>query len=554
MHPLGHYVRAFNRGPIGRIKAFVSSALIGTLVIALLAGVAFHYASNQIWNAAFGKLNAVGVEVLERSERSSDQIRAAIRDVQTQGALPCSPENLALMAQTNLKYGQLQGVGYVANGRLMCSSYGSHGAGIPLPPPRYQGTSGNLMMLRDVNLSLASSIEPQPVTIITAAGNGYSAILSPTLPIDVFINDRDMAVGTVIYSSNEIKAARGGVDPTWRTRLGDSKHTQFVQNHRIVSLWRSPRYDYFAFAAIPDDEVRARIRYAGLLILSCAAFAMAVLLLAAARSALRRVPLSESIRDALWRREFHLVYQPVVELKTGRWVGAEALLRWRRSTGEQVRPDVFISVAEESGVIEEITDHVFELVTADMAGFFESHPHFHVAINVSSIEIQSPDVVSRLTKFCAGVTGANARNFVIEATERSLIDPEKARNIMEEIRKLGFAVAIDDFGTGYSSLCYLQTLSTDYLKIDKSFIDAIDTESVKNDVVLHIIALAKDLQLRLIAEGVENAAQATYLRDRGVEYAQGWHFAKPMTCRELLSSLGRQTAESIGGPNPSRQP
>jgi sensor c-di-GMP phosphodiesterase-like protein len=247
--------------------------------------------------------------------------------------------------------------------------------------------------------------------------------------------------------------------------------------------------------------------------------------------------MSESIREALRRREFYLVYQPVVDLKTGRWVGAEALLRWDRQTGEHVRPDVFIQIAEESGLIQEITDHVFELASADLAGFFEKYPDFHIAINLSASEMQSADVVSRLKKFVAGVTGASAHNFVFEATERSLIDPQKATAIFKAIRDLGAAVAIDDFGTGYSSLSYLQTLSADYLKIDKSFVDAIDTQSIKNHVVMHIIGLAKDLKLRLIAEGVESAERAAYLRDRGVEYAQGWYYAKPMGFAKLLDSL-----------------
>jgi sensor c-di-GMP phosphodiesterase-like protein len=227
----------------------------------------------------------------------------------------------------------------------------------------------------------------------------------------------------------------------------------------------------------------------------------------------------------------------VVDLRTGLWVGAEALLRWRRATGEHVSPDIFIPVAEQSELIQEITDHVLELAVTDLAGFFEKHPDFHVAINVSSSEMQSADVVRRLKNFIARVKGASARNFIIEATERCLISPEKARTILAEMRGLGSSIAIDDFGTGYSSLSYLQTLSVDYLKIDKSFVDAIDTASVTNSVVPHIIGMAKDLHLRLIAEGVETAEQADYLRSQGVEYAQGWYFAKAMPFDALLGSL-----------------
>nr|WP_175198043.1 EAL domain-containing protein [Paraburkholderia caffeinitolerans] len=520
----------------------VTTAVVGTLAIALLAGIAFGFARAQIMREEFAKLNVVAAEVLERSERSSAQVRAAIAELQAHDTAPCSPKSVALMAELNLKYGQLQGVGYVANNRLMCSSYGRHGDGVLLPAPTSQHTARGPLQLRKASLSLASSVGPQPVIMVTSAANGYTAIVSPTLAIDVDTKDPDVALGTVLYSSNEVRMSRGKFNPDWRGRLGDGQHAEFVKDDRIVSLWRSPRYDYFAFASIPADAANARIHQAGVLLMSCAACAMVVLLFLTGRSARKALPLSDAIREGLRRREFYLVYQPVVELNTGRWVGAEALLRWRRSTGEHVRPDIFIPVAEDCHLIEEITDQVFELAAADLAGFFEKYPDFHVAINLSASEMQSPDVVPRLKNFIARVTGARARNFAFEATERSLIKPDQARPILAEIRGMGSTVAIDDFGTGYSSLSYLQTLGTDYLKIDKSFVDAIDTASVKNHVVAHIIGLAKDLRLQLIAEGVETAEQARYLSDRGVEYAQGWHFARAMAIDELADSLNRQAA------------
>jgi len=521
----------------------VTVAVIGTLMIVLMACVAFRFACALIWNAEFEQMSAISAEVLQRGESSSHQIQAAIDDLQRLGpSSPCSSRQVALMAQINLKYGQLQGVGYVANDRLMCSSYGRHGEGISLPSPTWQTAKGGSYLVRKVNLSLSGSEGSQPVIVVTAASSGYSAIVLPTLPIDVYTKDHNIVLGTVFYGSNQIRIARGMFDPAWRARLGDAGHAEFVEHDRIVALWRSPKYDYFAFAAIPADAASARVRHAGALIASCAGFAMAVLMCATVWLARKQVSIAESIREALRRREFHLVYQPTVDLETGRWVGAEALLRWRRSTGEYVRPDLFIPAAEESNLIEEITNHVLELAAAELSGFFRRHPNFHVAINLSSSEMQSAELVSRLKHFVARITGARAHNFVFEATERGLLNPEKAREVFRQVRALGSSVAIDDFGTGYSSLSYLQTLGADYLKIDKSFVDAIDTVSVKNHVVAHIIGLARDLQLRMVAEGVETAEQADYLRGRGVEYAQGWHFARPMRFDELCSSLEGQAA------------
>jgi sensor c-di-GMP phosphodiesterase-like protein len=516
------------------------TTVIGTLSIAFIATLSYRYQRAQIWDGEFEKLRAIAADELQRNERSSDQVRAAIRALERQQAPPCSPQSLALMAQLNLEYGQLQGVGYVANGRLVCSSYGRHDGGIPLSAAYYHGNSGGLILRREVDLSLDGNRQSRHMIVVTADASGYSAIVSPALALDVYTKDPDVAFGTVLSSSDHVRIARGGFDPVWRARLGNASRADFVERDRIVALQRSSRYDYFAFAAVPAVGATGRIRQAGLLIGSCAAFAMAMLVFVVLRLARQEVPMSESIRDAIRRREFYLVYQPVVDLKTGEWVGAEALLRWRTHTGELVRPDVFISIAEGSGLMEEVTDHVLELAAADLGGFFRKFPNFHIAINLSSSEMQSPDVVSRLKNFVSRVAGASGHNFVFEATERSLLDPEKARAILMDLRGLGSSVAIDDFGTGYSSLSYLQTLSADYLKIDKSFIDAIDTLSVTNHVVEHIIGLARDLQLRMVAEGVETAEQADYLRERGVEYAQGWHFARPMEFDELCRSLGRQ--------------
>jgi sensor c-di-GMP phosphodiesterase-like protein len=243
-----------------------------------------------------------------------------------------------------------------------------------------------------------------------------------------------------------------------------------------------------------------------------------------------------TLRTALRRNEFSVVYQPVVNLQDGRIIGAETLIRWQRRNGEPMRPDVFIAAAEDAGVVHLLTQRVCDLVARDVPHWLARHPELCISINLSANDLQRTETVGMLRRLADSVPGRSGW-LTAEVTERGFIRPEEATRVVEALRAEGIGLAIDDFGTGYSSLAYLQHLRFDCLKIDRSFVHTLGTAAPTSHVVFHIIELARSLGLKMIAEGVETEAQAQTLRELGVEAAQGWLFGRPMSAQELSALL-----------------
>jgi sensor c-di-GMP phosphodiesterase-like protein len=299
---------------------------------------------------------------------------------------------------------------------------------------------------------------------------------------------------------------------------------------------RARSIDVAAVAAAPILYAQRRVLSYALIFLPAALICAIGMGWADARISRITMSMPKILQAAARRREFFLEYQPLVDLQTGRWIGAEALVRWRRRDGQIVPPNSFIPVAEESGVITSITACVAEIVASDLPSLLEIDPDFFISLNFSALDLCSPSTVA-LVRMLLSTPNARPRNIAIEVTERAMMQGNKARDVLAAVRNLGVEVAIDDFGTGYSSLSTLDKLGVDVLKIDKTFVDSLATDGVTSQVVPHIIAMAHSLKLRMVAEGVETEAQAEFLFRRGVEYSQGWLFSKAIAINALRESL-----------------
>jgi len=257
----------------------------------------------------------------------------------------------------------------------------------------------------------------------------------------------------------------------------------------------------------------------------------------------RRLSLQGQLERSLQKDEFEINYQPVIDLLRGRCVGAEALISWVQPGGVRVRPDLFIPLAEDTGLIEPMTEWLMKQVRLELETLLASDRDSHIAINLSPCHFET-DKILHVSSRIFGSSAILPEQIIYEITERGLVaeDSGVARDVMTRLRMRNSHIALDDFGTGYSSLSYISSFPLDYLKIDKSFVDAIGTDALKAGLVDSIIDMAKRLNLRIIAEGVETAGQAAYLRERGVDQAQGWYYSRAMPAGEFIEFLQRFNA------------
>jgi sensor c-di-GMP phosphodiesterase-like protein len=240
----------------------------------------------------------------------------------------------------------------------------------------------------------------------------------------------------------------------------------------------------------------------------------------------RQLSLEAALRSAIDSGRVHAVYQPVVELDTGRCVGAEVLGRWTEKNGDTVSPEIFVPLAERAGMGTRLTLTILEDLLEHLADWPEDDQTVY-HLNLTEDDLTRPQFSQRLQERLDH-HGVAAQRIALEITERALLDSERIRHRVMELRKRGHSIAIDDFGTGFSSLAYLQKFELDTLKVDKTFVDSLQTEAVTSRVIQPIIDLARALNLEVIAEGIETGEQVTWLASRKVKYGQGYWYSPPL--------------------------
>jgi diguanylate cyclase (GGDEF)-like protein len=251
-----------------------------------------------------------------------------------------------------------------------------------------------------------------------------------------------------------------------------------------------------------------------------------------------QIKMMQDLRSALAKNEFELYYQPIIELSNNKIVKAEALIRWMHPTDGCISPLDFIPIIEETGLIVPIGDWAFVQATHFLSRIKKDYDKaFQISINVSPKQFHHANGVA-ISEHPFWVTRNSVEGIIIEITEGLVLDlTDEVRVQLNQIREAGIETAIDDFGTGYSSLAYLKKFQIDYIKIDRSFVNNIESDS--NDKVLCevIVEMAHKLGFKVVAEGIETKAQLDFLMGIGCDFGQGFYFAKPLPEEEFVQFI-----------------
>lgn len=496
------------------------SLVNGVLIVAVLLPVllSIYLAHNKAEKTFHSELENYADRALLRSERVVNQATAALTKINAFHGQYCSRSHLDAMRRVAFNFRYIQEVVYIVDNRTVCSSLEATHDGAKLGPPDTRGAGGFFAWYTDVT-DLGFE---RPMMYVGKLQ--HVVVIDPITFIDVIpFGHNPVDVAMVGMEHNRLIASNAKLpNNSWETQIRKGVEA-YSDGQNDYVIRRSSELGLAMIAWAPSAPLQAAwykqmviwLPIGILFSLSAGWFITRLL---------RRLESPQArIQDAIRDREFSLEYQPIVDLNTGEGVGAEALLRWRLPDGSFISPDIFIPIAEQAGLISQITELVINQAFSELGDWLHDHPHHHLSINLSPNDVLS-DRVLKIIKPLLLKYQVKAEQIALEITERGFADPKVSAPIVAEYRKAGHPIYLDDFGTGYSSLSYLQDLDVDIIKIDKSFVDALEYKNVTP----YIIEMAKTLNLATLAEGIETASQAAWLREHGVAWGQGWLYSKAL--------------------------
>lgn len=520
--------------PAQRPVRHITSVLIVSIFLPII--LSLWLAHRQAHELFLQEMDGYAERIQARTQRVKEQTRIALEEVNRFHGVPCSPEHQLLIQKVSYIHQYIQRIFYLNDDDERCKLIRNTLAE-KVPGSEFVTPAG-------YHVWLTSRHDLHTDDNMVAISHGkYMAVIDPDSLIDVLPHPSYPIYAAIITDRGlRVIASNHPIAPdVWQNVL---HHDQpmlevdgIVYKQQPLPPVGSTLITWSATKPIDTNWFHQLLLWLpiGLVLSALASFVVLRIL--------RRLQSSHyRILDAIKAGEITVHYQPIVSLEDGRVVGAEALARWQQPDGRWLSPEVFIPVAEQTGVIGPLTEYIVRSVFNELGHWLAQHPEMHISINIAAADLQSATLPALIHQQVQRWQ-VSTTQVAIEITERDLVARETAIPALEAYRKQGYTIYIDDFGVGYSSLSYLNDLQVDALKIDKTFVDTLEC----NPVVNHIIEIAKSLNLSVVAEGIEHESQREWLKARGVTSGQGWLFSKPMPAEAFIDwaedSLGHAGGE-----------
>ncbi|MBY4730421.1 EAL domain-containing protein [Cupriavidus pauculus] len=459
---------------------------------------------------------------------SRDAVNAA-RAADTFSGPPCSLAHLDAMREADLQHRYARQVVYLDHEQLLCSS-----SSIPGALRSVEGQTAPWTALPELGAAYRIDTSAGPPRTVQFRVGRHVVVVDAQFFIDIVPLDDLIRLGMVDAATGHVVVNWPGTDTALVRSAWKRKQDGEVLGGRYVDVKASHLLPFGVVAYEPLSEVAAMWRRLLYLSLPIGLLVSVLATWLVLRWGRRLRGPRYALQDAIRRKEFYAEYQPIMSLDDGRCIGAEALVRWRLPDGTIVPPDNFIPMAETTGDIHAITNCMIEVVMRDLGAHLAANRAMHVSINLSADDFRARDTLHTITA-ARNAAGIDASQIWIEVTERGLANDAECRATIAAFREAGFPILIDDFGTGYSSLAYLHDLHVDGLKIDRAFVASMTTGAPSKAVGPHIIEMAKALDIRMVAEGIETESQWRIMREHGVQAGQGWLFGKAMPLADFLA-------------------
>ncbi|MRS15656.1 EAL domain-containing protein [Enterobacteriaceae bacterium RIT691] len=501
-----------------------SKKMVGLVVGVLILSV-FLPVTLSVWLAHYqaekeftDDLDAYGQRVILKTRQVVTDAKSALNEIDQFQGEACHDAHLLAMRRISYTHRDIQEVLWLNGLQPGCSSLESKSTEMRFPQPDRRTPDGFRIWLTDNNdLGIRHPM-------IALAGVHHMVMMDPASFVDV-VPFAPWAMNSALIGlqTGRVIAKNADLDLRLWQQAHQAGQRAFSHDGMMYNLRDYPEIGLSQIVWASSAPLTSKWHQQLLIWLPLGG----LISLLAALFILRLLKTFQSPRyrmlEAIATRTIEVHYQPIVSLQSGRIIGAEALARWQLPDGSWLSPDIFIPLAAQTGQMTRLTQLVIEKVFEDLGPWLNQHPELHISINLEQEDLVTPEIPTLLAQQLQ-TSGVAPSQIALELTERGLIDPKNRAQVLTQLRDAGHEIYIDDFGTGYSNLSYLQNLNVDLIKIDKSFVDTLEF----NSVTPHIIEMVKSMQLAILAEGVETERQRQWLSEHGVQFAQGWLFSKAL--------------------------